>query len=238
LKLSLKNLLHAAAISGFGLLTTLGAHAQIIIKGPPVHQTAASKKFVRPAAPNEILDRLPSFNPEFYAHLSPQRQAQIAKANGTSASSSPNPMSKAAPSQIPNGIGMNSAAKPQATRPTYPVNFPGLAGTQFVSASLPSDPTVVVASFAIDMNQDGKMDLVTVQNGGSVNVLLGDGNFSDLKITSSIQPALLNDVYYIFATTADMNKDGYPDLIVTDEINNAAFVYINAKNGTFLPPVE
>jgi hypothetical protein len=240
-------MLHAAAIGGFGLLASLGAQAQIIIKAPPVHHTAASKKFVRPADPKTILSRLPSFDPQFYSHLSPQQQAKVAKAAGTATQPfSPGIpqadlaklLSKSNPAQIPTGIGMKAAAKPEAANPTLPVNFPGFGGTPFVPAALPSDSSVVVASLAIDVNKDGKMDLVTVQNAGTVNVLLGDGTFSDLKITSSVQPALLNDVYYIFATTADMNKDGYPDLVVTDEVNNAAFVYLNAKNGTFLPPVE
>ena len=78
-----------------------------------------------------------------------------------------------------------------------------------------------------------------MQNDGTVNVLLGLNNFAALVLNSQNQPQLLNDVYYVFAAQADMNKDGYPDLVVTlTNRYGTAFVYINAKNGNFLPPVE
>ncbi len=146
-------------------------------------------------------------------------------------------LQKAKQSQIPNGIGMQ-AAKAATSNPSLPVNFPGFPSVPFVTATLAGDTNPVLASLAMDVDKDGKTDLVTVQLDGTVNVLLNSGSFSNLKITSSNQPQLLNDLYYVFATEADMNKDGYPDLVVTDEYSTGAFVYINAKNGTFLPPVE
>jgi len=256
LKLSLKHMLQAATTGGFGLLVSLGAQAQTVIKSPPVHNTAASKKFVRPADPKTLLPvlaRVPSLNPQLYSHLTPQQQ-QAAMPGGTGNATKPkfgttpyervlqpmavNLLSKVHPSQIPTGIGMKSAAKAASANPSLPVNFPGFAGTPSVGATLAGDASPVVASLSMDVDQDGKTDLVTVQNDGTVNVLLGSGTFSNLKVTSSNQPYLLNDDYFIFATEADMNKDGYPDLVVTDEYNTAAFVFINAKNGTFLPPVE
>jgi hypothetical protein len=250
-------MLQAVATGGLGLLVSLGAQAQVIIKSPPVHNTAASKKFVRPSDPKTLLPVLardPSLNPRFYAHLTPQQQARNAMAAGSGSPAKPKfgttpyervlqPIAqtllrKAYEAHLPTGIAKDAKAKAAAANPTLPVNFPGLEGSPSVAAALAGDPSPVVASLSIDVNQDGTMDLVTVQNDGTVNVLLGTGTFSNLKVTSSNQPRLLNDDYFVFATAADMNQDGYPDLVVTDEYNTAAFVLINAKNGTFLPPVE
>ena len=249
MKLSLKHLLHTATIGGLGLIVPLGAQAQILIPSPPVHKTASSKKFVRPTDPHTILAVLPSA-PSRNPNLSAQPAAGPAAARSATGAKAPlmpykrviqpiatKLLQKANQSQIPTGIGMKTA-KAATSNPGLPVNFPGFPSVPFVTATLAGDVNPVLSSLAMDMNQDGKMDLVTVQLDGTVNVLLNTGSFSNLKVTSSNQPQLLNDLYYVFATEADMNKDGYPDLVVTDEYSTGAFVYINAKNGTFLPPVE
>jgi hypothetical protein len=247
-------MLHAAT-GGFMLLLSLGAPAQTVIPSPPVHKTAASRKFVRPSDPKTILPVLtPSLNPRLYSHLTPQQLDAITPNGGAAATAKPKfgstpydrlmrpsvpaLLQRAHVAQIPTEIGINAKAKAASANPGLPVDFPGLAGTPSVAATLASDTSPVVASLSMDVNQDGKTDLVTVQNDGTVNVLLSSGTFSNLTVTSINKPQLLNDSYYVFAAEADMNKDGYPDLVVTDEYNTAAFVYINAKNGTFLPPVE
>ena len=65
--------------------------------------------------------------------------------------------------------------------------FASFKSSPFVSATMTSDPSPVVASLSMDVNQDGKMDLVTVQNDGTVNVLLGSNNFAALVLNSQDQ---------------------------------------------------
>jgi hypothetical protein len=109
--------------------------------------------------------------------------------------------------------------------------------TPFVAATSSTDRTATVASLSLDMNKDGYPDLVTVQQDGAVNVLLNPatGNAYDMKVTSSTANPGVN---YVFASGRDLNADGYPDIVVTDTVNNAAYVYINKGDGSLKAPVE
>ena len=113
----------------------------------------------------------------------------------------------------------------------------GLLQTQFVAATPSTDQTLTVASITLDMNKDGYPDLVTVQQDGTVNVLLnhGTGNPGDMKVTSSTANA---GVSYIYASGLDLNADGFPDIVVTDTSSNAAYVYLNQGDGSLKAPVE
>ncbi len=113
----------------------------------------------------------------------------------------------------------------------------GFLATPFAAATAPSDQAITVASVTLDMNKDGYADLVTVQQDGAVNVLLnpGTGNPRDMKVTSSTANPGVN---YVFATGFDLNGDGYPDLVVTDTTNNAAYIYLNQGDGSLKPPVQ
>lgn len=261
MKQSLKHLVRAAIPGALVLLACATAPAQTIIRNTaPIHHTAASRKFVRPSDPSKLAKVLaadPSFDPRLAAHLTAKQISSTHSVKAGAASRfqatpyerriepiAASLLARANKNIIPNGLGMKEPqpnAKAAFTNSSLPVNFPGLQRTPYIPATLASDISPVEASLSIDVDQDGKTDLVTVQNDGTINVLLNPGpstGIANWKISSSNQPTLLNDVSYVYATSADMNKDGYPDLIVTDEVNNAAFVYINKKDGTFLPPVE
>jgi hypothetical protein len=113
----------------------------------------------------------------------------------------------------------------------------GLLQTPLVAATSSADPTTTVASLTMDMNKDGYPDLMTVQQDGAVNVLLNPatGNPRDMKVTSSTANPGVN---YVYASGMDLNGDGYPDIVVTDTVHNAAYVYLNKGDGSLKVPVQ
>ena len=118
-------------------------------------------------------------------------------------------------------------------------NFPGFRLAPMVKGNNPSDPNSTFISLTADVNKDGKPDLVTVQNDGTVNVLInpGTGKFTDFAVTSTNTTAVTDIVYDMYGTIVDLNGDGYPDLEVMDGNNNRIYIYINKKDGTFKDPV-
>jgi hypothetical protein len=126
-----------------------------------------------------------------------------------------------------------------ATSSSLGINFPGFQLSPMVKGNNPADPTSTFISLTADVNKDGKPDLITVQNDGTVNVLLnpGTGKFSDWAVTSTNTAAVNDIVYDLYATVTDLNGDGYPDLEVMDGGNNREYIYINKKDGTFKDPV-
>ncbi len=141
---------------------------------------------------------------------------------------------------VSSGLRSQPAARPATAIAGTGANFPALDTVPYVSSGLPGDVNASICSVSMDVNNDGKPDIVTIQEDGVVNVLLnpGTGKFSDFAVTSRNTTAVQTGVLFIHADTADLNKDGYPDLIVMDLINNADFVYLNKKDGTFADPVE
>ena len=57
----------------------------------------------------------------------------------------------------------------------------------------------------------------------------GNGHFKDV----SQQAGICNRAFGLSATTADINDDGWPDLLVANDFIMPDFLYINNKNGTF-----
>jgi hypothetical protein len=83
-----------------------------------------------------------------------------------------------------------------------------------------------------DVNGDGKPDIVTVNAGGSISVLQGngDGTFQAQKLYTT------NDRLPSVAV-ADMNGDGRPDIVVSDDdINGVVGVLFGNGDGTFQNP--
>jgi hypothetical protein len=92
---------------------------------------------------------------------------------------------------------------------------------------------------AADLNGDGKADLVTnAQNGNSVSVLLNLGN-------DTFAPAVNYSTglgwFPSLVTAADLNGDGWPDLVVAGDFVDSAFntenltVLFNLGDGAFAP---
>ena len=107
-------------------------------------------------------------------------------------------------------------------------------GTFGAAKPFPAGPTPIVQA-AVDMNGDGKLDLVVANpsssgtSPGTVSVLNGngDGTFgAPVSYTAGVEP--------ISAIAADLNGDGRPDLAVIDNGNaiDRLLVLLGQPNGT------
>jgi FG-GAP-like repeat len=88
-----------------------------------------------------------------------------------------------------------------------------------------------------DVGGDGKLDLLIANHGGdSISLLRGTGN-NNLFAAATTAAALEAGAGPTTLTTADINKDGHPDLVVANASLNTVDVLANLGHGTFAAPV-
>ena len=123
-------------------------------------------------------------------------------------------------------------------------NFGGFVSAPLYSGELGSacimDPYNCGVSILAsgDFNKDGKPDLAVFQYDGTLNVMLNNGAGGFLPpVAYGATTAVANNYGIASVQVADVNNDGYPDLLALDTNNNQFLVFLNQQNGTFAAPV-
>ncbi len=91
--------------------------------------------------------------------------------------------------------------------------------------------------YLVDVNGDGKLDIVIANSDGTLSVLLNKG--SGTYTTEALVPAVANLVYQESLTFADFNGDGKMDIALTSRgAYSTVWVLPGNGNGTFGAPVQ
>jgi Bacterial Ig-like domain (group 3)/FG-GAP-like repeat len=125
-------------------------------------------------------------------------------------------------------------------------NFGGyVSAPKFQAFDVADGDTSGLAVFASgDFNKDGKPDIATVQPSGVVNVILNQGPGGNSGTGVSFGKPITTKPGSVYvggaqqAIAADVNGDGYADLILLDSGNNCIDVLINNGDATFADPVQ
>jgi hypothetical protein len=189
-----------------------------------------------------------STNPILAKQLESQRHHESALPNSaTTRTSSPfgqtpfdgNRLSKQ--QQLP-----DDTASPSKTR-VLPRVMPRTDGNDYRSPSFVAAPSADAiasndtsnANAAAVANFDGKNgpEIVTVQADGTLNLIVNDGK-GNLSLSYSNSSAVALNPTVMYMEEADLNNDGYPDIVAADQGNSAFLVFMNRGDGTFADAVS
>ncbi len=128
----------------------------------------------------------------------------------------------------------------QKTSASDGVNLPGYVAAPFIAAAPPSDKNLIYVSVNADFNKDGKQDIATINTDGTLNVVLntGSGDFTQNQISYSDTSAVSTYPLIVYGVAADLNGDGYADVVGMDVNNGMLVVWINNGSGGFAPAIS
>lgn len=139
-----------------------------------------------------------------------------------------------------------STAKPSsavaAEQPSQTVthNFGGfVAAPSYQAIPLPNNGSnSVLVTLAADFNKDGSQDIATLDGNAEINVMLNDGKG---HFAAPITTASGSSHQFIAAAAADLDGDGYPDIVAKPWASFTAttqslYVFHNKHDGTFAAP--
>ena len=89
----------------------------------------------------------------------------------------------------------------------------------------------VTVELTADFDKDGKPDIATFQEDGTMNILLNTGGALAAPVSYYNPNNATTAIFSAYAV--DINKDGYSDIIGFDQNNDAAITWLNLGNGTF-----
>jgi hypothetical protein len=115
-------------------------------------------------------------------------------------------------------------AQTQRSAPSQAALFRPATGAPINIGGRPNDIAVA------DWNKDGKLDVVTCNDGDTVTVLLGDGRGGFTPAPSSPIKAAAHLI-----AVGDVNKDRNPDLALTHHDSFGVVVLLGAGDGRFAP---
>jgi Bacterial Ig-like domain (group 3)/FG-GAP-like repeat len=119
-------------------------------------------------------------------------------------------------------------------------NFGGfLAVPSYQAMPLPNNGTnSVLVTLAADFNKDGSQDIATLDGNAEINVMLNDGKG---HFAAPITTASGSSHQFIAAAAADLDEDGYPDIVAKPWVSfvsktQSLYVFHNKHDGTFAAP--
>jgi hypothetical protein len=105
------------------------------------------------------------------------------------------------------------------------------------SAAPSGDPSDVYAITVADFDRRNGPDVATVQTDGTLNILYNRGN-GKLSIPYVNTSAVALNPAVTSIKQADLNGDGYADIVAMDAKNSALLIFLNKKDGTFSDAVS
>ena len=115
-------------------------------------------------------------------------------------------------------------------------SFPGFVGVPYLTVN-DGDSTTGFNSVSASFTNNGRIDVAQIKTDGTIDVILNPGTFANIaSLTPLVSQSTNTSVFIAQVLVADMNGDGYPDLIGMDILNNQILVWINNGKGSFGAP--
>jgi hypothetical protein len=149
-------------------------------------------------------------------------------------------LAKANQSTVPRSSGVasrNASSKADGTGVDGSnTSFPGFVGVPFLTVN-DGDSNPGFVSVSASFTNNGRIDVAQIKTDGTIDVILNPSTFANIaSLTPLVTKSTNTSVYILQVLVADMNGDGYPDLIGMDIENNQILVWINNGKGSFGTP--